>query len=75
MALDDLDRDYPAELSSWLSGALDIQIKSAEARAVRIVDVINDYRQLFVCLGIGHFVGPSSVPAFLAEAGLAVRRV
>jgi hypothetical protein len=94
MALDDLDRDYPAELSSWLSGALDIQIKSAEARAVRypdlylhvntlrnqamarrIVDVINNYRQLFVCLGIGHFVGPSSVPAFLGEAGLAVRRV
>ncbi|HZI79929.1 MAG TPA: TraB/GumN family protein [Vicinamibacterales bacterium] len=94
MALDDLDRDYPAELSSWLSGALDIQIKSAEARAVRypdlylhvntlrnqamarrIVDVISNYRQLFVCLGIGHFVGPSSVPAFLGEAGLAVRRV
>jgi len=94
MALDDLDRDYPAELSSWLSGALDIQSKSAEARAARypdaflhvntlrnqamarrIVDVINDYRQIFVCLGIGHFVGLSSVPAFLRNAGLAVRRV
>ena len=94
MALDDLDRDYPAELSSWLSGALDIQIRTAEARAVRypelylhvntlrnqamarrIVDAMNDYRQLFVCLGIGHFVGPSSVPAFLGEEGLAVRRV
>lgn len=94
MALDDLDRDYLAELSSWLSGALDIQIKTAEARSVRypnlslhvntlrnqamarrIVDVMNDYRQLFVCLGIGHFVGRSSLPAFLGEAGLAVRRV
>ena len=94
MALDDLDRDYPAELSSWLSGALDIQIKSADARAVRypalslhvntlrnqamarrIVDVMNDYRELFVCLGIGHFVGPSGLPAFLGQAGLAVRRV
>ena len=94
MALDDLDRDYPAELSSWLSGALDLQIRAAEARSVRypdlylhvntlrnqamarrIVDAMNDYRQLFVCLGIGHFVGPSSVPAFLGDAGLAVRRV
>lgn len=94
MALDDLDRDYPAELSSWLSGTLDIQIRTAEARAVRypdlylhvntlrnkamarrIVDAMNDYRQLFVCLGISHFIGPSSVPAFLGEEGLAVRRV
>jgi len=46
-----------------------------QAMARRIVDVMNDYRQLFVCLGIGHFVGRSSLPAFLGEAGLAVRRV
>ena len=94
MALDDLDRDYSAALSSWLSGALDIQIRTAEARAARypelylhvntlrnramarrIVEAMNDYRQLFVCLGIGHFVGPSSLPAFLGEEGMAIRRV
>ncbi len=94
MALDDLDRDYPAELASWLSGELDIQIRTAEARALRypdlylhvntlrnqamarrVIDAMNDYRQLFICLGIGHFVGPHSVPALLRQEGLDVRRV
>ena len=94
MALDDMDRDYPAELASWLSGDLGIQIRIAEARAVRypdlylhvntlrnqamvrrVVDAMNDYRQLFICLGIGHFVGPYSIPALLSEEGLDVRRI
>jgi uncharacterized protein len=94
MSLDEVDKDYPAELASWLSGELTVHTRTAEVRAVRypevylrvntlrnqamarrVVDAMKDYRQIFVCLGIGHFVGPHNVPVLLREEGLDVRRV